>query len=387
MSNPVHHVSRRRLLALTGGAATAAAVGRPAQLLAQRAPATVAFAGTPTLQWPGRLLHLPQRSSRCCSARWRRAVPGAIVYVNDPDQGAWTVALGIGNLATGEPMQVTDLRAHWQPDQAFTATAILQLVDQGLMQLDDPVSTYQPAVPNGDNITIRQLLNMTSGLATYDDDEDWVQAYLANPTGCGAPEELVAVALKHPPDFAPGEGWHYSNTNTILLGMIVEQLTQQLVGGRVPALHLPAPGHGPDQSAAGPSSAIPDPHAQGYMFGTEFTERARSSMSLTGIPRGGGRGGGDLDAARSRDLAKALATGELAQRGNPGGAAELGGYRPPLVGEALGYGLGVIDFAGFVGHSGVMFGYTSWMGHQPETGATIIVLTNLFLAEGSSPPA
>ena len=51
------------------------------------------------------------------------------------------------------------------------------------------------------------------------------------------------------------------------------------------------------------------------------------------------------------------------------------------------YGLGIIDFGGFIGHSGVIFGYTSWMGHRPQTGATIIVLTNLYLAEGGSPPA
>src|SRR5690606_11548920 len=150
-------------------------------------------------------------------------VPGAIVFVDDPAQGAWTAALGIGNLSTGEPMQVTNHMRIGSLTKTFTATAILQLVDQGLLNLDDPVSTYQPHVPNGDNITIRLLLNMSSGIAGYDVDEGWVRDYLANPYAVWTPEELVAVGTALPPFFAPGEGWNYSNTNTILLGMVVEQ--------------------------------------------------------------------------------------------------------------------------------------------------------------------
>jgi D-alanyl-D-alanine carboxypeptidase len=192
-------------------------------------------------------------------------IPGALIYVDDPGQGCWTTALGIGNLASREPMQVNNSMRIGSITKTFTATVILQLVDQHKLGLDDPVSTYQPQVPNGKNMTIRQLLNMSSGLFNYSEDEGFAQASLADPYKVWDPQELLAIAFKHPPYFAPGSSFHYSNTNTVLLGLIMEQLT-----------HLPAEKafqrsiFGPlglHQSSLPPrsSSAIPDPHAQGYM--------------------------------------------------------------------------------------------------------------------------
>ena len=146
-------------------------------------------------------------------------IPGAIIYVNDPAQGCWTTALGIGNLATREPMQVNNSMRIGSITKTFTATIILQLVDQHKLRLDDPVSKYQPDVPNGAHITIRQLLNMTSGLYTYSSDPGFIQALLADPYKVWQPEELLAIAFKHQPYFAPGTGWFYDNTNYILLGV------------------------------------------------------------------------------------------------------------------------------------------------------------------------
>jgi len=152
-------------------------------------------------------------------------IPGAIVYVNDPGQGSWSTALGMGNLATREPMQVTNYMRVGSIAKTFTATIILQLVDQHKLRLDDPVSKYQPQVPNGAHITIRELLNMSSGLFAYDSDEGYEQAALANPYKVWQPEELLAIAFKHPQVFAPGKGYLYDNTNYILLGLIMQQLT------------------------------------------------------------------------------------------------------------------------------------------------------------------
>ena len=315
-------------------------------------------------------------------------VPGAIVFVDDPDQGTWTAGLGVGNLATGEPMLVSNHVRVGSLTKTFTATVILQLVDQGLLHLDDPVSTYQPNVPNGANITIRHLLNMTSGLATFDADEDWGQAYLANPYAMWSPEELVAVGLALPPEFAPGEGWAYSNTNTIILGMIVEQLTNGLVADVLQhSIFQPL---GMDQSSlpAATSSTIPDSHAQGYMFGTESDGTGPLLNVTDWNPSWGWAAGAAISTLQDLEIwVKALANGELlsaATQDERLGWVDIG---EPWLGKPFRYGLGLMDFGGFIGHSGVIFGYTSWMGHQPETGATIIVLTNLFLAEGSLPPA
>jgi D-alanyl-D-alanine carboxypeptidase len=198
-------------------------------------------------------------------------IPGAIVFVDDPGQGAWTTAMGIGNLATREPMQVNNYMRVGSLAKTFTTTAILQLVDQHKLRLDDPVGTYLPEVPNGANITIRELLNMTSGLFTYDEDEGFAQASLADPYRVWRPNEPVAIAFKHPPDFAPGKGWHYSNTNAILLGMIVEQLTHHSLEEVFQRSIFGPLGMHQTSLPSRTSSAIPDPHAQGYMYGTDVT--------------------------------------------------------------------------------------------------------------------
>jgi D-alanyl-D-alanine carboxypeptidase len=239
-------------------------------------------------------------------------IPGAILYVDDPGHCSWTTTMGLGNLASREPIQVNNSMRIGSITKTLTGTVILQLVDQGKLHLDDPVSTYQPEVPNGKNITIRQLLNMRSGLFNYSEDEGFVQALLANPYKVWQPEELLAVAFKHPPYFAPGKGFHYSNTNTVLLGLIMEQLT-----------HLPAEQafqryiFGPlglQQSLLPPlsSSAIPNPHAQGYMYGTDFTGTGALLNVTDWNPSWGWTAGSVISTLHDLKIwARALAAGRL----------------------------------------------------------------------------
>ncbi len=316
-------------------------------------------------------------------------IPGAIVYVNDPGQGSWSTALGMGNLATREPMQVTNYMRVGSIAKTFTATIILQLVDQHKLRLDDPVSKYQPQVPNGAHITIRELLNMSSGLFTYDSDEGYEQAALANPYKVWQPEELLAIAFKHPQVFAPGKGYLYDNTNYILLGLIMQQLT-----------HLPAAQAwqhyifgplGMHQTSLPPptSSAIPDPHTQGYMYGLDFTGTGPLLNVTDWNPSWGWTAGGAISTLHDLQIwAKALATGQLLSAATQ--QQRLSSWNNTglfWLGKPFRYGLGVIDFAGFLGHSGDLFGFNSWMAYQPQTGATIIVLSNLIAAAGPTPPA
>ncbi len=267
-------------------------------------------------------------------------IPGAIVYVNDPGQGSWSTALGMGNLATREPMQVTNYMRVGSIAKTFTATIILQLVDQHKLRLDDPVSKYQPQVPNGAHITIRELLNM-------------------------------------------------SNTNYILLGLIMQQLT-----------HLPAAQAwqhyifgplGMHQTSLPPptSSAIPDPHTQGYMYGLDFTGTGPLLNVTDWNPSWGWTAGGAISTLHDLQIwAKALATGQLLSAATQ--QQRLSSWNNTglfWLGKPFRYGLGVIDFAGFLGHSGDLFGFNSWMAYQPQTGATIIVLSNLIAAAGPTPPA
>jgi CubicO group peptidase (beta-lactamase class C family) len=313
-------------------------------------------------------------------------IPGVIVYVDDPRQGSWSTGLGMGNLATREPMQVDNSMRIGSITKTFTATVILQLVDQHKLHLDDPVSTYQPQVPNGKHISIRELLNMTSGLFDYYDDKGFVQAHLADPYRTWQPTELLAVAFKHPPYFAPGKGWHYDNTNYILLGLIMEQLThlsaqqafQRSIFGPLGLHQTSLPPLG--------SSAIPDPHAQGYSYGTDFTGQGPTLNVTDWNPSVAWTAGSMISTLHDLKIwAKALATGQLLRAATQKerlSFVNLGTW----LGKPYRYGLGVADFGGFVGHNGQIAGFQSWMAYQPEMRATILVLTNLDTAADGSDP-
>ena len=179
-------------------------------------------------------------------------IPGALIHVDIPHShrhtltyifqkhlppSEWTIALGTSNLATNAPMNVKSHMRVGSITKTFTATLVLQLVDKGDFGLDDPVSNHLPAptgpnppwswsnVPDGNTITIRQLLNMTSGLFNYTEDGNFFRQEVSNPTETWNPNDLVKIAFSHPPYFAPGQGWYYSNTNYILLGLLIEKVT------------------------------------------------------------------------------------------------------------------------------------------------------------------
>ena len=329
-------------------------------------------------------------------------VPGALVYVDVPGEGTWSTALGTDDLSTDAPMRPEDHFRVGSNTKTFTGTVVLQLVDEGKLGLDDPVSEYQPEVPNGENITIRQLLDMTSGLFNYSEDEEFNQILDTEPAKVWTPEEVVEIGFQHEPYFAPGEGFHYSNTNTVLLGMIVEQLTRRPLEQEFQErLFEPLGMTGtllPERSSA----AIPDPHSQGYMYQTNVEdlsttvlegEEAEQADASAGTPNdvtdanpswGWAAGAGISTLQDLRVWVEALATGELL---SPEIQRERLTYVSPAPSPEVNYGLAVADFAGFIGHDGQIPGYNSFMGHNPENGATIIVLTNLYSAPDGNAPA
>ena len=143
-------------------------------------------------------------------------IPGAVVVLRTP-QGEFTVSYGTTLLgATSLPGADTHFRIA-SNTKTMTAAVIVLLAQDGKLSLDDPVSKYVPDVPNGDKITITELLNMRSGLYTYDDDPDFWAVLEREPAKVWSPAEVLAIAFKHPPYFPPGTGYHYSNTNYALL--------------------------------------------------------------------------------------------------------------------------------------------------------------------------
>ncbi len=111
--------------------------------------------------------------------------------------------------------------------KTFTVTALLKLVDDRRIRLDDPISRYVDGVPNGRRITLRHLAGMRSGLFPYTEDPDFVHDLLSDPSRSFTPREVLAYGFKHPNTFAPGAQFEYSNTNLVLLGLVIEKVSGQ----------------------------------------------------------------------------------------------------------------------------------------------------------------
>ncbi len=196
-------------------------------------------------------------------------VPGAIALQR---QGAeeWYAASGVADLKTKEPISATDRFRIGSMTKGFVSTVVLQFAAEQRLSLDDTVQRWLPGVvPNGDAITVRQLMNHTSGLYDYIDVPFYIQL-LREPLTTWQPLELVQRAVAHPPLFAPGTSWSYSNTNYILLGLIVAAID------KAPApLQLASPALEIDRRIVGPLGLshtsfpltdpdIHGPHAHGY---------------------------------------------------------------------------------------------------------------------------
>src|SRR3954464_14396307 len=191
-------------------------------------------------------------------------VPGAVLLVRE---GRRTIRLasGHGNLKLKTPMRTRDRFRVGSITKPFVATAVLQLVGEHKLALEDTVERWLPAlVPNGERITVRQLLNHTSGLFAFGGDRDFVTHAFEDPLRAWTPQEIVAIATAHPPTFAPGTAWSYSDTNYFILGMIVEAATGRPLAGELrrrilPPLRLRATSLPTEPDIAGP-------HAHGYFL-------------------------------------------------------------------------------------------------------------------------
>jgi len=186
----------------------------------------------------------------------------------------WGYAAGVADLRTKKPMK-TDFRFRiGSVTKTFTATVILQLAGENRLNLDDSIEKWLPDAIQGNGydakqITIRQMLNHTSGIAEYSRSKE---ADFTNTKRLYTAEELVKIGISAPPDFAPGKGWSYSNTGYVLLGMLIEKVTgnnyaEEIENRIIEPLELS------NTFLPGNSSIIPgNKHARGYVQQEEGSE-------------------------------------------------------------------------------------------------------------------
>src|ERR1043166_1329641 len=203
-------------------------------------------------------------------------IPGAVVLLRTP-QGEFTVSYGTTLLGANSPPGADTHFRIASNTKTMTAAVIVLLAQEGKLSFDDPISKYIPSVPNGDNITIAQLLEMRSGIYNYTSDPIVSKTIDTDPAKVWTPAELLAIAFAHPPNFPPGKEYEYKNTNYALLGLAAEK-----ADGKPLAQILHDRLFGPQnmQHTELPSSTvntIPDPCSHGYLY-------ASSSVALVGEP-------------------------------------------------------------------------------------------------------
>lgn len=321
--------------------------------------------------------------------------PGAVVLVRSPKIGSCYLRFGSRSLGSEAPIRPNDQFRIGSNAKPMTGTVILQLVQEKKLRLDDPVSKFRDDVPNGDNITIEQLLNMRIGLVDYSGLPEILQAMDATPQRVWTPDELLALSYAQPPAFAPGQGYLYANANTVLLGLIIEQLTRKPLARVLDERIFRPLGLRRTLLPAPTSSAIPKSHAHGYLFGTvaEFgvdggvlpAEQAAAAEAgtlepndVTDINPSSAWAAGAV-ISTTNDLArfvKALGDGELLSKKTQ--RQRLASVRPvdPSKPDGTAYGEAIVKYGELYGHAGEIPGYMTFMAFDPKRDITVIAWAN-----------
>ncbi|CAM5280103.1 serine hydrolase domain-containing protein [Streptomyces narbonensis] len=300
--------------------------------------------------------------------RKQAGIPGVVVGLWMPGKGSYVRATGVADTATGEPMSADSYIRIGSETKTFTVTALLQLVDDGRVGLDDPIAKYVHGVRNGHRITLRHLAEMRSGLFPYTSDPDFIEALLSDPDRPWTPEELLPYGMKHKNTFEPGAQFQYSNTNLILLGLVVEKVTgqplQDVIRNRVlRPTHL--------FGTLFPEAAeFPEPHSHGY---TDQTLSGEIADATNWNPSWAWAAGAMISNLQDlRRWAKVLATGELLSRETQ--AQRLKTLPTGFPGTT--YGLGILKTDGWIGHNGSLPGYETVTVYLPSQKATLVLMLN-----------
>jgi D-alanyl-D-alanine carboxypeptidase len=315
---------------------------------------------------------------------------GAFLYVSNPEFGTHSLASGLDEIETDTPMRPDDKFRAGSIMKPFIAVVTLQLVEEDRFSLDDTLPTVLPEniaakFPDSDKITVRMLLSHRSGLPDFLTPDVYAEI-IANPAKVWEDEEWCDISAAQEPDFAPGESWAYSNTNYILLGMIIEEATGQ--SWRVEVRErifeplnlentlLPEPG----------DTSTPGNYAHGYIYGELVGMPGELLESPEVDPSMAGASGGHALITTTADLARfmdALRAGDLFQKDET--LAEMMAFNdasdPMLM--LVGYGLGIMKFAfpggveGF-GHFGGTAGFMSAVIYLPAEDITLVISANVF---------
>ncbi|MFF2525590.1 serine hydrolase domain-containing protein [Streptomyces liangshanensis] len=342
---PARGAAHRARLAWTGALAAAA--------LASTALAGPAVASTGTAGTGAASIGSADRGARhsatqrALDAAVADGVPGVLARA-DTRTGGWSGTAGLGDTATGRERGARDHFRVGSITKTFVATVLLQLEAEGRLDLDDTVDHWLPGVVSGHGhdgrrVTVRQLLNHTSGVHSYTADPDFQRKvftteFLKNRYRTWQPGELVAIAMAHEPDFAPGTDWSYSNTNYVLAGMVVEKVTGRPYATEIERRIL-RPLHLTDTRLPGTDPRLPRPSGRAYGVLADDPAQTVHDVTELNATMAGAAGSMISDAADLNRFFSALLKGRLLP---PAQLDEMKTTVTPEGGEpGSGYGLGL----------------------------------------------
>jgi D-alanyl-D-alanine carboxypeptidase len=324
------------------------------------------------------------------------SAPGVVLLVDTPD-GRYLKAAGVASLEQNTPLAADARMEIGSNTKSFTIVLLLQLQEEGVLSLDDPLSKWLPdwaeKIPYGDEMTLRQLAQHTAGLWDYAGEkagEGVIGGGVNDPdllTRHFTPEELVQYALDEGEAyFRPGaEGqWHYSNTGYILLGMILEKATGEPLAELYQKRIF-------DPLGMDTAILIPDVPADGDLDadGYYFTD-AETFVNTTAwnASQGWAAGGLVMTAEDLLTYIHALSAGALFQE--PATLQQMLTFVPYAMDGLMPFGLGVVDFSiysgapGAWGHSGQTLGFATLWVTVPEAGVTVVGMTNASTFDANS---
>ena len=296
-------------------------------------------------------------------------VPSASIAVVKDGKRAYTKAYGLADIASHRPATTSMIYRVGSISKQFTAASILLLAEDGKLSLDDPVGRWLPDLTRANEVTIRQVLSMTSGYQDY-----WPQDYvMPSMMKATSPEEILKDWAQKPLDFEPGTKWQYSNTNYVAAGAIVERLGQRslldFLHGRVfdplgmksvfncdsSALPAGAPTRY-HRYGLGPARPAPK-EGKGWLFAAGELAMTASDLAKWDISM--------IDQAilkpesyREMERAELLRNGASSQYG-------------------LGVGVSLVNGRRVLAHGGEVSGFTAENAVYPDDRAAVIVLTNM----------
>lgn len=313
--------------------------------------------------------------AKCDSIVDHTNVPGMVVGVWDLSLGVNIVyATGMANHALQTPMDAEMLFRIGSNTKTFTNTVMLQLVDEGMLSTEDTLSKYVPGFPRSDEVSMRMLGNMRSGIHSYTDAIEFYNEWLNNPLRVWTTDELLDISAEYSYLFNPGSDFNYCNSNTVMIGKVIEILTGNTLKHEIHSRIIDGLGLlNTTYFASG--NIMPGYHARGY-FTDEFDPNWPDATEAWDVSWAQAAGSIVSNVHDVKIYVEAMVGGDLLSDSIQQLRLNSLNY---MHGDSA-YGIGLFSVHSFIGHNGGIEGYTSVMMHSLEKDATIIILYNCKLS-------